>query len=87
MKVEKAPCYDNCPIEHQCCGGYIENQPECEIGINEIQRKLETQYPESKVAVNPTRNDGVIFTIKLPSSEIHIINLLDGMTQDPSSNT
>jgi hypothetical protein len=68
---EKTPCYDDCPIEHDCFGGYLVEEPLCGEEITRIKKSLASQYPDHNILFAPQNGAGLRFkAIESINSEV-----------------
>jgi hypothetical protein len=51
-------CYDTCQLGHQCFGGYINENIECEKETDRILRVLRECYPDAQLLPSP---EGLLF--------------------------
>jgi hypothetical protein len=58
MSKEQTACYDSCPIDHNCFGGYIEYDPECNTEHERIKSELSNDPRHTNVSLVPSA-DGV----------------------------
>jgi len=78
--TEKAFCYEMCKRdEHDCFGGYLIEDPQCDGEILRIKNKLKSEHPKSIVLFAPQNINGLRFkVIKSPSERETVYKLHKG---------
>ena len=60
--VGKTACFDNCPIGHNCFGGFLNYESTCDEEFRRMRIVLGVNFPEEQISLQAVNGKGLFFT-------------------------